>query len=317
MIGVVVIGRNEGDALRRALASVAGHRVVYVDSASTDNSVAIARAAGVDVIVLDAATPLSAARARNAGVEHLTQRDEVEFVQFVDGDCMLDPTWLPHAAALLRSRDDVAAVAGQLCEMHPERSLFNRLIEMEWRRPAGEAAHCGGVFMVRSRAFAAAGGFDDTLTAGEEPDLCRRLRADDWKLLRDAAPMGVHDAALTRWSQWSARQQRGGWASLCQWLRGNTDYRRQVFSTWAWTLGWVSITTIAWLIDWRLGAMCAATAPLQAMRLAWRSRRQLCMTDAVAFGALTMIGKWQQLLGQLRWLIRPAAPQLKPALTAS
>lgn len=68
-VGVAVIGRNEGDRLRRCLNSVRAiaDRVVYVDSGSIDDSVDMSRAQGVLVVELDMVTPFTAARARNAG----------------------------------------------------------------------------------------------------------------------------------------------------------------------------------------------------------------------------------------------------------
>src|SRR5947207_307333 len=60
-LGVVVIGRNEGDRLRTCLSAVAGRNlpVVYVDSGSTDGSVATARGLGADVVALDLTTPFT------------------------------------------------------------------------------------------------------------------------------------------------------------------------------------------------------------------------------------------------------------------
>jgi glycosyltransferase involved in cell wall biosynthesis len=73
-VGVVVIGRNEGERLRRCLDGLTSHSgpVVYVDSASSDDSVAYARSKGAQVVELDASLPLNAARARNAGFDRLT-----------------------------------------------------------------------------------------------------------------------------------------------------------------------------------------------------------------------------------------------------
>ena len=88
-IGVIVIGRNEGDRLRRCLGALANHPgpVVYVDSASSDGSAEYARSQGFAVVELDESLPLNAARARNAGFEFLTNRTPpVPFVQFIDGD---------------------------------------------------------------------------------------------------------------------------------------------------------------------------------------------------------------------------------------
>ena len=104
--GVVVIGRNEGERLRRCLESVirdVGH-VVYVDSASTDDSVAMARAIGADVIDLDMRVPFCAARARNAGYERIVEcHPELRYVQFIDGDCDMTAGWMGTARAPKRS----------------------------------------------------------------------------------------------------------------------------------------------------------------------------------------------------------------------
>src|SRR5262245_56357676 len=116
-IGCVVIGRNEAPRLRRCLGAVLRDcgRVLYVDSGSTDASVAIARAAGVPVLELDPATPFSAARARNEGLARLLQTagSAPPFVQFVDGDCWLEPGWLHAAAAALRCNPRLAVVSGR------------------------------------------------------------------------------------------------------------------------------------------------------------------------------------------------------------
>ena len=95
-LGVVVIGRNEGDRLVRCLDSLpAGVACVYVDSASSDDSVAMTRARGVHAIELTAPPRLSAARARNAGLAYLVEQNPaLEYVQMVDGDCEVQPGWL-------------------------------------------------------------------------------------------------------------------------------------------------------------------------------------------------------------------------------
>ena len=102
-VGVVAIGRNEGARLVRCLDSVCdGQRpVVYVDSGSTDGSVAAAEARGALVVALDMAQPFSAARARNAGWRTLlAAHPNLDAVQFVDGDCEVVAGWLDAGAAV-------------------------------------------------------------------------------------------------------------------------------------------------------------------------------------------------------------------------
>lgn len=212
-IDAVVIGRNEGARLIACLASLRGRarRIVYVDSGSTDGSVEGARAAGAEVVALDMARAFTAARARNAGLERL-EGDGSDFVQFVDGDCTIAPGWLETAARFLAAHPEAAVVCGRRREEHPEASVYNRLCDREWDTPVGEATACGGDSLVRRAAVAAVGGFNDGLIAGEEPDLCLRLRRAGWTVWRLDAEMALHDARILRLGQWWRRSRRAGHA---------------------------------------------------------------------------------------------------------
>ncbi len=83
---------------------------------------------------------------------------------------------------------------------------------MEWDTPVGEARACRGDAMLRTDALEAAGGFRADLIAGEEPELCIRLRARGGKVWRLDAEMTLHDAAMTRFGQWWQRAKRAGYA---------------------------------------------------------------------------------------------------------
>ena len=212
-VGFVAIGRDEGERLRSCLESVGaglGH-VVYVDSGSTDGSVELARSAGADVVELDTSRPLTAARGRNAGFEHLVQvAHGVEFVQFIDGDSEMIDGWLDEALEYLATHPDVGAVCGRIVERYPNASVYNRLCDMEWNRPAGETRACGGNTMIRVEAFRQAGGFLSGMVAGEEAELCARLRQKGWRIVQLSTPMVLHDAGMTRLGQWWKRAVRAG-----------------------------------------------------------------------------------------------------------
>ncbi|MHA6723781.1 glycosyltransferase [Sphingomonas sp. RS2018] len=218
-LGIVAIGRNEGGRLKRCLASIpAGIPVVYVDSDSTDGSVAAATAAGAIVLPLDLARPFTAARARAEGVALLQQRfPATRHVMFVDGDCELEAGWLDTATAYLAANPAMAAVCGRRRERFPEASFYNHVADWEWDTPAGEAASCGGDAMMRLDAYDAVGGFDPKMIAGEEPELCSRLRAAGWRIMRLDAPMTIHDAAILHFGQWWKRAVRGGFGYAQAW----------------------------------------------------------------------------------------------------
>lgn len=211
-IGAVVIGRNEGARLIACLDAMQGAvaHVIYVDSGSTDGSVAAARARGAQVVELDMDKPFTAARARNAGWTVLP--DDVALVQFLDGDCVMQPRWIADAKTFLDNHADVAVVCGRRREMFPEASVYNRLIDEEWDTPVGQTLACGGDALIRRAALKAVGGYREELIAGEEPEMCVRLRAKGWKIWRLDAEMTRHDAQLTRFGQWWQRSKRAGHA---------------------------------------------------------------------------------------------------------
>lgn len=215
---VVIIGRNEGKRLVSCIRSVLNQlsdrqRVVYVDSGSTDGSCETARSHEIAVVELDASLPFTAARARNAGLNWLSQNAPgFSYIQFIDGDCELVQSWFDQAVPHLEHDPALAVVCGRRRESHPEASPYNRLADMEWNTPVGEANACGGDALFRTEAIQAVGGYNPGLICGEEPEMCIRMRQKGWKIERISAEMTVHDAAMHRFSQWWKRSVRGGWA---------------------------------------------------------------------------------------------------------
>lgn len=214
VVAAVLIGRNEGARLIAGLASLQGKvaRIVYVDSGSTDGSVAAARAAGAEVAELDMTQPFTAARARNAGLAVLAQGIRPDYIQFMDGDCELRPGWIDTALAFLGDNPKVAVACGRRRERFPEASVYNRLCDWEWDTPPGKALACGGDALMRAAALDQVGGYNPALIAGEEPEMCVRLRAKGWEVWRLDAEMTLHDAAMTRFGQFWKRARRAGHA---------------------------------------------------------------------------------------------------------
>jgi colanic acid/amylovoran biosynthesis glycosyltransferase len=306
VLGVVAIGRNEGERLRCCLASVLAETsaVVYVDSGSTDDSAAWVRSRGVTVLELDLSSPFTAARARNEGFAKLLEaHPHLTFVQFVDGDCKIDPGWLDRGRRELEARPDVAVVCGRRRERSPGASVYNRLCDMEWDTPVGEVDACGGDAMFRVNAFRDVGGFRAALVAGEEPELCYRLRSAGWKVLRIAAEMTLHDAAMTRFGQWWKRNVRAGYA----YAEGSRLHRvrlwqRQDRSNWFWGL----FLPLTILVTAPFTAGLSLFLLLGYLVLGWRvyrswRRRGTIPTDAALYATFCVLGKFAQVWGKLRF----------------
>jgi GT2 family glycosyltransferase len=310
-VGVVVIGRNEGERLRSCLTSAVreAHHLLYVDSGSTDGSVTLAQSLGVETLALDPGTPFSAARARNEGRERLRQmQPQLRYLQFVDGDCELRAGWLSDAAEFLDNHADVAVAVGLLHEKRPESSVFNMMIQFEWDLPTGEVRSCGGIAMMRASAFDQVQGFRTDLIAGEEPELCVRLRRNGWRIWRLAQDMAVHDLAMSRFSQWWKRELRNGHAfAEGVALHGAPPERhcvRQYRSTLLWGLG-VPLATLALIACFGAwGTATLALYPLQVVRLALRGKRSV--RENWWYALFLVIGRFPTMLGALRFHIRRA-----------
>jgi GT2 family glycosyltransferase len=317
-IGAVAIGRNEGERLRRCLTSLLGRAapVVYVDSGSIDGSVELARAMGVLVAELDGARPFTAARARNAGFERLlAAAPNLELVQFVDGDCEVVADWLERAEPQISADPRLAVVCGRRRERYPEKSIYNRLCDIEWDTPIGPADACGGDALMRVEAVRAVHGYDPTLIAGEEPDLCLRMRRLGWKILRIDAEMTWHDAAMTRFRQWWKRTVRAGHAYAEGAARdGGSPERhwaKEARSNWIWGLAVpaVALGLAVPTTGLSLGFL-AAYGVLGARINGSMRRRGLSPADARLYALFCTIGKFPQALGQtLYWARRAAGRQ--------
>lgn len=307
-IGVVVIGRNEGERLVRCLDSlslVAG-AIVYVDSGSTDGSVEMARAKGVEVVALDMSVPFTAARARNAGFHRLLQlRPEVDHVQFVDGDCEMIDGWFDSASRCLEDNAKVACVCGRLQERFPDRSIYNRLCDFEWDRPTGDTDACGGIVMMRVSVLTEVGGFREDMVAGEEPELCQRIRQRDWRIHRLPAAMAWHDAAMLRFGQWWKRSKRAGFSYAQRMSLQNLPIERglarQAMRTWLWAALIPLIILVSIAVVGPVGLALMLIYPFQVLRMTRGVGQTFRVRLARAF--FTMLGKFPELLGQLEfWL---------------
>jgi glycosyltransferase involved in cell wall biosynthesis len=306
-IGVVVIGRNEGERLRECLLSLAGTNaeVVYVDSGSTDGSSRLARELGADLVALDMSRPFTAARARNAGFARLDELvPDLEFVQFVDGDCQVADGWIESASAEMKREITNAAVCGRRRERYPQRSVYNLLCDLEWNTPIGEAEECGGDALIRVTAFREVGGYDAKVIAGEDSEMCMRLRRRGWRIRRIDAEMTLHDAAITRFTQWWKRTVRSGHALAERAalhggspLRDCVKQRRSV-------LFWGCAIPLFWLAGMTLSFVWPNLLLVGYLFLAWRIYRYRRNCDdppraARIYALGTVLGKFPQFQGLL------------------
>ncbi|MEO0986349.1 MAG: glycosyltransferase [Cyanobacteria bacterium J06639_14] len=322
-IGVVTIGRNEGERLIRCFQSLQAQLppampIVYVDSGSTDDSVEKAQRMGIDVVNLDMSVPFTMPRGRNTGFQHLLSHyPDLEFVQFIDGDCELLPNWLETALEFIKHDPQLAVVCGRRRERFPDRSPYNRLAEMEWNTPIGEAEACGGDALMRVAAIKAVGGYNAAMICGEEPEMCIRLRRQGWRIWRIDADMTLHDAAMLQFGQWWKRSIRGGWAiaeGYAMYGHSPEQYMRQEYkSGWLWGLIIPTLALALALPTRGVSLLLLLAYSLLGVKI-YRYRAQVYLDppdNARLYAVYCTVSKFPQMIGQSKyWLNRM---QNKPA----
>lgn len=319
-LSVVIIGRNEGPRLDACLRSVRqahwplAMEIIYVDSGSSDASVALAASHGARTCVI--APPYSAAAARNAG----TALAQGRLVLFLDGDTVLHPGFPLRALhALAEAGERTACVWGHRRESNPRQSVYTQALDLDWIFPAGQTSFCGGDALFRREALVQVGGFDASLIAGEEPELCRRLRERGWTILHIDAPMTRHDLGIRRFSQYWRRCERAGhaYASVSRRFAGSPDplwqaeSRRNVLHALV-LLGLVLGPLVLALVLGLLPGLLAflASGTLLALGVARTARRHQWKADsrsaALVYALHSHLQQFPILAGQLAYWLRHA-----------
>ena len=312
-LSVVIIGRNEGERLERCILSAQSiegwqpAEILYVDSGSTDGSLDLAARLGAVVLPLPAGA-FTAARARNFGWRHATG----EMILFLDGDTILEADFPLAALAELEKDAANAAAWGHRREFCGCVSVYVRVLDLDWVYAPGETLFFGGDVLVRRAALESVGGFDEKLIAGEEPEMCRRMRNNSWRIQHIDAPMTLHDLAITRFSQYWRRATRAGYAfaSVSARFRAtsdpfwSSDARRNRIRGLFWLLSPILALAISvWLLSPLPLALWLLLLVSVTLRSAWLSRwKSNDRKTLILYGLHSHLQQVPIFLGQLQYL---------------
>jgi len=209
-LSVVVPVRNDAVRLGRCLASLGTgssipDAIVVADNGSSDNSSEVARTSGARVLSLPG---LKVSALRNAAA----RETNTELLAFVDADHELAAGWT--AAAVDVMRDEAVGAAGARYLSPADGTWVQHMYGLLRGRTIGtrDTDWLGsGNMVVRRNAFDSIGGFDASLEACEDVDLCRRLRAAGFRIIGDERLRSVHHGdpptlgALFRAERWRGR----------------------------------------------------------------------------------------------------------------
>ena len=303
-IGIVIIGRNEGDRLRASLDSALTTKftVVYIDSGSNDSSIQIARAKNIPTLELQNNEPFTAARARNSGFKFIKELyPNIKYVQFLDGDCQLIEGWIPQGVSYLKKHWEIAIVTGDLHEMEAKETIYNNLCELEWRKDPGEIKACGGNFLIKSEPFQKLGGFKSNIIAAEEEEFCSRLRREGWKIYHLCHPMAIHNASMHHISEWFHRSVRTGYAFAQSLYENIEPHTKEYYSTLFWGLLFPIGVVLCWYVYGSHALDLLFLYPVLAFKIYWKKRKTWTERESIIYSIFCVIGKFPNVIGLLKY----------------
>ena len=233
MISFIVVGKNEGwklklcfDSIRKVvlLDQIKNYEVIYVDSRSSDDSVALAKTYPKTRVFL-VTGECNAGVGRNVGAKLAAG----EILFFVDGDMELQPNFLKRVLC----DDEKGLVYPFISGLHLD-IVYNSQWIMQYthlqKHPKDVTEYyqqiTGGLFMVERKYWEELGGIDTRLRANEDYDFGLRMSERSIKLCRKCQLLVKHHttpynlrSTYVTWAKYSAVVLRKHWRNLEYWKR--------------------------------------------------------------------------------------------------
>jgi len=222
-LAVVLISKNQAWNMSRLIESVleetswiGSKEILLVDSASTDETIKVAKKHSIKIIHLLPNQHLAPAVGRYIGEKHSNSK----FILFLDGDMELFPGWLKKGCEFLKNRPEVAVVTGKRIDLPTtEKHKNDSVINSDTHGDATEISYSGGAAMYRRSVLNDVGTFNPYLFSDEEPDLCIRIRNAGYKILQLQLPIVYHytdpvDSLISKTKRWKRNLYLGAGQNL-------------------------------------------------------------------------------------------------------
>jgi len=153
-------------------------------------------------------------------------------------------------------------------------------------------------------------GFNPAVIAGEEPELCFRIRQQGWLIERIDKDMTLHDANITHYKQWWKRNERSGHAyAHVAHLHINSEekiYQKQTISKIVWGLLMPLILLVGLLVSVYLVALVCLLYLHLFYKLIKDGSKRLCLPgkEAFAYALSNVLGKVPHAAGVIKYLYR-------------
>lgn len=232
MISFIVIGKNEGWKLKLCFDSILNvvqkdeinaYEVVYVDSRSSDDSIALAKTYP-NIRVFLVTGECNAGVGRNIGAKEALGN----ILFFIDGDMELQPNFLKNVLCDNDKRLVYPFISGLHLDMLYDTSWKFRYSQLENHPPCDEIwmITTGGLFMVERKYWEELGGIDTRLRANEDYDFGLRMFERGVKMCRKCQLLVKHHttpynlrSTYVTWAKYSAVVFRKHFTNMEYWKR--------------------------------------------------------------------------------------------------
>ena len=232
MISFIVIGKNEGWKLKLCFDSILNvvqkdeinaYEVVYVDSRSSDDSIALAKTYP-NIRVFLVTGECNAGVGRNIGAKEALGN----ILFFIDGDMELQPNFLKNVLCDNEKRLVYPFISGLHLDMLYDTSWKFQYSQLENHPPCDEIwmITTGGLFMVERKYWEELGGIDTRLRANEDYDFGLRMSERGVKMCRKCQLLVKHHttpynlrSTYVTWAKYSAVVFRKHFTNMEYWKR--------------------------------------------------------------------------------------------------
>ncbi len=309
-ISFVVIGYNERATLGDCLKSVQNadlegiaYELLYVDGGSEDGSIEVALKSGVHRI-LGGDKRRSAAENRNLGLKATQGR----YVQFLDGDMVMEPAWPRKAADFLDKNASAGTVCGKVTERNS--SLLYQAMQIDWELTGGAIRHCGGAALWRREVLEKINGFPENIAYGEEPFLCWRVRNElGLNIYYLNRPMVVHDLGFTSVKAYVTRSVRCGetYMEVSALCRNSHDplWLKETRINFIWSGFLIAMTVVSvFSLGWISAAAALTLLSIIVRKSVQMFQKGKTMGISLLYALHVYLSKIIICVGQCRWLLK-------------
>jgi glycosyltransferase involved in cell wall biosynthesis len=189
-ISFIIPLHNEEKTIAQCLDAIISERarddeIIVVDNGSTDHSIAIVK--GFSEVALLHKPGVTVAALRNAGARAAGG----DLLVFIDADCIICKGY--RGNLLTAFKEPGIGASGSKVNLPNNPHWIEKAWYSQKRDTAAKVNYINsGNLAVRKKIFDEMGGFDETLTTGEDSELCWRLNQAGHKVVEDPAVSAIH-----------------------------------------------------------------------------------------------------------------------------